>query len=498
MANHILSIDLQSDLLTATLLDDDKSQEIFASTVVVTGSRTPEEVIGDLTAALDCGDCRCFLSLGASFFSFHNLVLPFSDRNSIDKVLPFELEESTANPIDTMLIDAMVNSREEETEVISAMIERKVLAKWHAAMQGAGIFPEVITLSGLSTLTSIQENGHPPEEFIFLDLRLENSGLFLVSSGRLQLVRPLIFDAGRKAGFTFDEKSGDIQVQRPEHAADSFRELALAVKQTLTPLSLSSSLENLPIYIDGSAGLAQSATSWLEAAFNRPCLVCGRAGLLPLPSPLPAVTEKHGRFLTSCLSLGVQGKKQKNGFNFCKEDFAPHSGLNDYRTLAKLIGLPLIALLFLALGYLWYNTISLEKQQAALVTEIHDVFKEALPRVSRIVDPLQQLQVAVNQVRLSSADNEGIALPHTVLHVLSEISTRIPTSIDIRLTRLVYETKGLRLMGITDTFNTVDTMKKSLEQSSDFTSVTISSANMNTKDNTIRFELKITFGNHTP
>ena len=150
------------------------------------------------------------------------------------------------------------------------------------------------------------------------------------------------------------------------------------------------------------------------------------------------------------------------------------------------------------MGYLWYNTISLEKQQAALVTEIHDVFKEALPRVSRIVDPLQQLQVAVNQARLSSADSEGIALPHTVLHVLSEISTRIPTSIDIRLTRLVYETKGLRLMGITDTFNTVDTMKKSLEQSSDFTSVTISSANMNTKDNTIRFELKITFGNHTP
>lgn len=67
MAHRILSIDLQSDLLTAVLLDGERNHEVLASTVVVTENRPSEEVIAELTTALDCEDCRCFLSLGASF-----------------------------------------------------------------------------------------------------------------------------------------------------------------------------------------------------------------------------------------------------------------------------------------------------------------------------------------------------------------------------------------------------------------------------------------------
>jgi general secretion pathway protein L len=499
MARQILSIDLQQDLLTAVILDDEKNQEVLSSIVVVSGIRLPEEVVAELAAQLTRADYRCFLSLGASFFSFRNLSLPFSDRKSINKILPFELEESTANPIDTMIIDSMINSREgEETEVIAAMIERKLLSEWYAALQQAGIFPEIITLSGLATLANIRENGKPPEEFIFLDLRMENASLFLISSDRLQLIRPLVFDAGRKAGFTFDEKSGEIHIQRPEHGAEAFRQLALAIKQTLPPLSLATPMATLPIYIDGSAGLTQSATSWLEAAFNRPCLVCGRAGLLPLPSSLPAKTDQHAHLLTSCLSLSTQGGKTKDWFNFSKEEFSPKRGLRNYHNPQRLITYPLIALLLLSLGYLWYNTNVLKKQQTALVAEIRAVFTETLPEVRRIVDPLQQLQVAINKSRLSSTEGEGTTLPYTALHILREISTRIPPSLDIRLSRLVYESKGLRLIGITDTFNTVDSLKKTLEQSPNFINVTISSANLNTKDNKIRFELKVECGDTTP
>lgn len=499
MAHRILSIDLQSDLLTAVLLDGERNHEVLSSTVVVTENRLPEEVIAELTTELDCTDCRCFLSLGASFFSFRNLVLPFSDRKSIDRILPFELDESTASSIGSMLIDSLIYNREgEETEVIAAMVERKFLSEWHAALQSAGISPEIIALSGLPTLSSIEENGHPPEEFIFLDLRMENATLFLISSGRLQLIRPLVFDAGRKAGFTFDKESGEIRIQRPDHGAEAFHELALAVKQTLMPLSLSPSKETLPIYVDGGAGLTQSATTWLEAAFNRPCLVCGRAGLLPLPSPLPAQTENHGHLLTSCLSLGMMGGKTKNGFNFSKEEFAPRRSLTSFHNLQKLIVIPLVTFLLLSFGYLWYNTSVLKKEQDALITEINGVFKETLPEVTRIVDPLQQLRVAINKARLTSTEGEGTTLPYTSLNVLHEVSTRIPASLDVRLTRLIYESKGLRLMGITDTFNTVDNLKKNLEQSPYFTAATISSANLNPKDSNIRFELKVEFGGTTP
>ena len=104
MASHILSIDLQSDLLTAVLLEDNINRNIIASAVILIADKTVEELIIELTTSLDCSDCRCFLSLGASFFSFRTINLPFSDRKSIKKVLPFELDESTAGAIDTMLI----------------------------------------------------------------------------------------------------------------------------------------------------------------------------------------------------------------------------------------------------------------------------------------------------------------------------------------------------------------------------------------------------------
>jgi general secretion pathway protein L len=508
MASKILSIDLQSDLLTAVLLGNDINKDIIASTALITAENTPEELIAELVTRLDCSDCRCFFSLGASFFSFRNLTLPFSDRKTIKKILPFELEESTAASIDTMLIDAMVNTGEgEDSEIITAMIQREVLAAYYNALKHAGITPEIITLSGLPTIAAIQANGQAPEEFIFLDLRLKNSSLFLISSGKLQLVRSLAFnplplDTEKVTpGFKLDPESGALQVQGFEQSKEAFRELARTVKQTLAPLPLTTATEHLPIYIDGSAGSTEDVSAWLEApeAFNRPCLICGRAGLLPLPIGMPEKTEQHAVFLTACLSLGTHGETSKNSsFNFCKEEFTFRKKLIGYRNIGKLVGLPLIAVLIFGLGTLWYHTESLKRQQTALVAEIHGVFKETLPEVTRIVDPLQQLQVAVDSIRLSSTEDGDPILQYTVRHILRELSSHIPASLDVRLTRLIYESKGLRIMGLTDSFNTVDTMKKNLQKSQDFPTVTITSTKQAPRDKKIRFELKIETGVTTP
>ena len=499
MASRILSIDLQSDLLTAVLLEDDANKDIVASAAITTTDKTVEELITELVTKLDCSDCRCVLSMGSPFFLFRNLSLPFSDRKSIDKILPFELDESTAEPIETMLIDTMVTPRDgKDSEIITAMIEQKVLAEYHTALKQAGIPPELITLSGLPSITEIQETGQAPEEFIFLDLRLESATLFLISRGRLQLVRPLSFGplpfaVGPRAGFEMNAESGKLQVQGLEHSAESFRELALAVRQTLAPLPLQTRQDQIPIYVDGTAASTPGVTSWLETdiAFDRPCLVCGRAGLLPLPIHLPKQTKEHAAYLNACLSLGKQADKLQNSFNFCKGKFAVRSNLIEYRNKAKIVGGSLLAILILNLGYLWYDTASLKKERATLVSEIHKVFRETQPDVKRIVAPVQQLQVAVANAKNATANGKGNTLPQTVLHVLREISIHVPASMDVRLIRMVYEEKGLRLMGITDSFNTVDSMKKSLEQSPDFAAVSISSTKQNPKDNTIRFELKI-------
>ncbi len=506
MAQNILSIDLQTDLLTAVILNEERNREVLATAAIVVDGRSAEEIIAELAETLDCSDCRCFLSLGTSFFAFQNLTLPFSDPKSVEKVLPLELSDNILGSPADMAIDALINQREDGTaDVITAMIDQDLLAEYYQQFTNNNIFPEIITISGLPTIFEIQQNGHPPEEFIFLDMRLEGAALFLVANDTLQLIRPLTFtpfpfafNKELTSKIVLDEETEQLTVHGLEHSAESFQDLALTVKQTLASLALTRSLDNLPIYIDGTSPHAPSVSTWLDAAFAAPCMVCGRAGLLPLPSDLPEEAAAHSRFLTGALSLAFQEKNSRRGLNFSRNEFSHIGDLAGLAKIAKSAALPLFILVTLFLGYLIYDTGSLKNQRAALVSEIHGVFKKTLPDVQRIVDPVQQLQVAVKEARFSSADGGGTTLPYTVLDVLRELSTRMPASIDVQLTRMVYETKDLRLMGTTDTFNTVDSMKKSLEKSQFFTSVTISSANMNPKDKNVRFELKLIPGENLP
>ena len=497
MSQPLLCIDLQSDLLTAVLFDGGKAQQVLSSTVVVVGTRKPEDIVSELAAAIDCNDCRSYLAMGASFFVFRNITLPFSDRRSIEKILPFELQENTIHAIDDMVLDTFIEPGVgEEVDIIAAMLMRSLLSQWHAAFQEVGIFPERITLSGQPSIARIFANGHPPEEFIFLELRMDDAALFFVSSGTLQLIRPLSFgtldsERERTADFVFAQETGELSFQGGESRGEAYEKLALAVKQTLTPLFPVLDFTQIPLYVEGSGALIPTARSSIEKAFGTPCLACGHGGLLPLPLQLPESTEKHAAFLTSCFSMGMQTEKSPQEFNFCKNGFAPHDHLAQYRLLGKGVALFLAIAFVTSLAWLVYDNSMMKGERNALVADIRAVFQETLPDVKRIVDARQQLQVAINGAKISSGENEGIGLPYTALHVLREISMQIPASLEVLLTRLVYDGKGLRLVGVTDNFNTVDAIKTSLEQSSDIQTVTISSTNQNPKDNSIRFELKV-------
>ncbi len=499
MSQSLLCIDLQSDLLTAVLFDDSKARQVLSSTVVVVGTREPVDVVAELAAAIDCSDCQSYLAMGASFFVFRNITLPFSDRRSIDKILPFELQENTIHTVDEMVLDTFVEpGAGEEVDIIAAMLSRSLLSQWHAAFQKVGVFPERITLSGQPSIARIFANGQPPEEFIFLELRVDDAALFFVSSGTLQLIRPLSFTISESeseeestAAFVFDQESGELSYQGGDSRGKSYEKLARTVKQTLAPLFPALDFSRIPLYVEGSGAMIPSARSWIEKAFATPCLACGHGGLLPLPLQLPEKTEQHAAFLTSCFSMGTQAEKSPQEFDFCKDGFAPRDHLAQYRLLAKGGALFLAIVLMASFAWLVYGNSTMKAERSALVADIRAVFQETLPDVKRIVDPRQQLQVAINGAKISSGENEGMGLPFTALHVLREISMQIPASLEVLLTRLVYDGKGLRLVGVTDNFNTVDAIKTSLEQSAEIQSVTISSTNQNPKDNSIRFELKV-------
>jgi tRNA threonylcarbamoyladenosine modification (KEOPS) complex Pcc1 subunit len=56
---------------------------------------------------------------------------------------------------------------------------------------------------------------------------------------------------------------------------------------------------------------------------------------------------------------------------------------------------------------------------------------------------------------------------------------------------MVVDPEAVKIKGETDTFNTVDIIKKALEPSEYFSSVTISSANLDRSGERVQFEIKL-------
>jgi hypothetical protein len=76
-----------------------------------------------------------------------------------------------------------------------------------------------------------------------------------------------------------------------------------------------------------------------------------------------------------------------------------------------------------------------------------------------------------------------------VVDVLRDMILRIPKTADVDVSSLIFDTERVRLKGETDSFNTVDTVKKGLEESAYFKDVAIGSAQLDRSGNRVRFEL---------
>ena len=120
------------------------------------------------------------------------------------------------------------------------------------------------------------------------------------------------------------------------------------------------------------------------------------------------------------------------------------------------------------------------------------MFQTTFPDVKKVVDPMQQMRVRIDELRkislLPSDGNNALAID-----ILNNISKSIPSNIDAKFTRTVIGENNVVINGDTDTFNSVDTVKSRLEQVEAFQSVTIVSTTKEDASNRIKFRLKITY-----
>ena len=478
MADTIFCLDIAGDAVTGVLVD----RRSKATVVTGCGHAKLEGMPIDDGVVQVCqqagfagGACR--LSLGAEYFSFRNLSLPFSDRKKINQILPFELENNSVVEIDTSLVDFVISGTDPEgTRIVSATIEKKSLSTLLSTLENMGIDPDAVEIRGVQIAIRLADA--LSEDCVFLDICSTRTCLIIVSGGQVALIRSLQFDS--------TTREGRRQVG----------ELGLLVGQTLLASQIVDlEKKNYTICLIGNAVRQQQMAAQVASQLGvktKSYRLADEQPLMKIDSGIKGMYRPQQ--MDPVFSLALKSKAQSKVFNFRKDEFRKKKSLLEIRAISLKAGIP-IALIFIAfIMYIGYDYKMLHDKQESLRQQVVQVFSETLPEVKRIVNPAQQLQVKINEIREIYSSGKG-GTGYSVLALLTEISARIPVSYPVVVKRLVADSDTVRIKAVTRDFNTVDNVQKELEKSSYFKMVTISSANQSPKGDEVRFELKLEFSN---
>lgn len=475
MAETLFCLDIHKDTVAAVVVDSSsKITRVTACGTADITSRSFEDAIEDVKKQTGFSGGPCLVTFGAEFFSFRNVSLPFSDRKKIAQALPFELVDHSLVDINSLLIDFIVTKTgKEKTDIIAAMISREELATYLSLLYAAGIDPRSIGISGFASALVIAEG--PAENFLLIDIGTRWASLFIIRNRRIALVRSL----GTLTEYGGQTVLDGVFVQN--------------VKQTVHASRLLNTRNtDFKVYLTGSESLMQSASAVLSTALDGVAIDVFRPSDQPLTKIEPEAQrlyqpELMDRMLAHVFKHGKKG----GGFNFRKDDFRKKKSVREYRALLLKIALPLFILAASAIGYAAYTYSALSSEQERLRQQITDVFQATLPEVTRIVNPVQQLQVKNNEIKATYRPSGAGGAGNTVVELLAELSARIPAKYAMKVVRLVADMDTIRLKAVTGDFNTVDNVQKDLAKSPYFSEVVISSANQSIQGDEVNFELKL-------
>ncbi len=424
-------------------------------------------------------DSRCVTALPLEHCSFRTVRLPFKDRKRLLRTLPYELEPTLPFSAADAVVDYLVLGRDEGTELLAAAARRERVAERLELLTPFCSSVSVVDVEAAALAGWIAaEERDEVSPSILLDVGAVRTSLVVVADGRIVQLRSL------HPGGTPVEEDGVENVCRTLH-----RE----VSATMTMLSLRGVTAERPgrLYLVGGCSLSERFRNELGRLFE----LAPREPAVPREPALQFSEEVlrtwNPALMNQALSLALREAEGGPGFNFVR-DRSGAAGLAG-RIRDELPWLaPLSAAVLLFLGanmYLDYRTDS--RYLAALRAETRTMFTQTLPETTRIVNPVQQLKTALDNLRGQAAGGDRAGRPLPVLAVLREMSALMPQSIDVLVTSFTYDEQAVRVQGETDTFNMVDAVRAALENSELFSSVTITSANMMRSGGRVGFDMRI-------
>jgi general secretion pathway protein L len=494
MSEGTLGIDIGADYVAAVQITHGlKGHQVTAGEhVMIQEAGGIDDALKSLLDPLDLEGVTCAVSIPGESVSYRNLQMPFRDKKKIRQTLAFELETMVPIPAEDLIVDFTMVNRSDQSEILAASVKREDVSEYLAHLQAHGVDPEVMDVGCVPTLSWLLNQEGMPDDGLLLDFGHSKNTMLLFLNRRLALIRTFPFE-GSTAGLN-ETESGLASAESAKEIEEShLGSLCTQVQNTLHAFASQTANTVRPekVFVTSVAPSHPDIENTLSRLLELPVERIQVTGD-PRISLEPNIAQGwNPAFMDNALALAVGEARPKLGFNFRREEFEVNNVyFGRVKGLGKIAAV-LAAILLLVGVDLGIDYFSLRNQYRTLDQQITKVFKQTLPGIKRIVDPVAQMGAEINAIKKTAFSVPGIGPGTRVLDLLREFSMRVPESADVHVARIVVDPDAVQIKGDTDTFNTVDTIKKGLEPSSYFSDVTISSANLDGSGDRVRFEMKL-------
>ncbi len=480
MSRQILAIDIRNDQISGLLLNAGlKTNTIMACThISLTDLETGEDgnplqtAFGQMLQQMDATKADVIVSLPPDGVIFRSLLVPFKENSKIRQVLPFELEPSLPLDIDRLKIGFQRQAAGDETEVLTAAIDKITLADRLDSMSSVGLTPHLVVPGGIPLARMISTvEPDMARNALVLDVDTHATTMIVLESGRIKVVRSIPFGA---------------------ESGPAVESLALRIRQTLTARSERHGTAQLTekAYLSGPGLQPPENANRIAGALDIPVETLDILQLVP-HAEMQSPVDWNPETMNQALALSFLEAENIDCPSFHRVSSPFRNYWSAYRPYILGPAVLAVLVIFIGLGGVLFDSFFLKNKVDALDSQIVEVFKSTFPDTRLSAAPLNQMKSKIKEVQKGASGPATGGTNMRSIDILLQISRQIPASVKVVFNQMIVGSNTVTVSGETADFNTVDDIKNRLEQSEMFNQVTIASANMSKSGENVRFKLKI-------
>jgi len=455
MPHRILALDLGPQSVRAAAVEstfrDFRISGVYRG--LGDGRRALADQLRELLAQLPASPDTVLVALPSELVTQRVLRLPFRDRKKLDQTVPFELETQVPFGLDEIVVDYHIVARDRSgATVLAAMVQKRDLRECLDTLSAVGLDPKVVDFGPLCSVNLLRLYGASlPATYAYVELTHRELAVALFRDGHLVGVRSLLLAP---------RLSANGAAPPVPTVTDA---LVQELRWTLAVLNEAPIPEKFPCVLAAEAGefvteatrvFSQSLgveVKRLESLPGRPLAGLDNGAIPAYARPLGLALRE----VTPATSVGV---------NFRKGEFTYHQARVEMRRSLVRIGILASVVLTLVLSNLFVQHRLEQARLNAIDARIREVLANTIPDLQPGSNPVAQLQAEIDaaQRKLVFLANAAPVGNLTAIDLLYAITNAIPPQVKVDTDEFSMDPDSVRIRGVTESFESVDALKKQL------------------------------------